>query len=215
MFCSVFSVLIIIGLFAKKTISKEKISDEVPYMQIEYKIPINNYCSCLSFFEDNSFSEFDCDSETTDMPFTGEYYDKYYYNKDKKIIIFKGKNVPPVEAEVLKWTEEKFEIKVLNSHKNNKKCSSNNKDIYSYLVSKLTKSGYNLKQYITDNKGENLKITYWDRVPYNNFGEECSYCNHTSTDYIISKIEDNKNYDVSIDYEDGKISQLSISITQD
>ena len=59
MFCSVFSVLIIIGLFAKKTISKEKISDEVPYMQIEYKIPINNYCSCLSFFEDNSFSEFD------------------------------------------------------------------------------------------------------------------------------------------------------------
>ena len=53
--------------------------DPVPYPDIVYTIPLDGYCSCLSFLSNNRLMEYDCDSETSPMPFSGEFYEKYYY----------------------------------------------------------------------------------------------------------------------------------------
>lgn len=116
-------------------------SDEVPYPNIEYGIAKGSYCSCITFNPDNTFGEYDCDSEPSDMPYSGEYYDNYSYDSNTKIITFKPNKgsifkLKRVKAKVLEWTKDKLVIKVLNpgifSYSNAKKCAINGKNIYEY-----------------------------------------------------------------------------------
>lgn len=119
------------------SIKKEEVSDPILYSDVSYEIPKGSYCSCLTFYSNNKFSEYDCDSEPSNMPFSGEFYEEYVYDSNKKIITFKSnlKRFKDIKAEVIEWNEEKLVIKVKNSIRSNKKCAIDGKNTYEYVVS--------------------------------------------------------------------------------
>ena len=133
-------LIVIVVLFNIITTITER-KDEIPYPSIQYKIP-SGYCSCLTFDSDGTFGEYDCDSEPSEMPFSGEYYDKYYYNSITKTLIFKSNKtsifkLKTIKAKVLEWNEDELIIKVLNQnifdYSNAKKCATDGKNTYRYV----------------------------------------------------------------------------------
>ncbi len=211
----IFIIVLLIVLLTVLFIGKNHLrGDEIPYKDIRYYIPpVDSYCSCLNLSGDNKFFEYDCDSEPSNMPFSGEVYDKYYYNKRKNIIIFKGDGRKNVKAQVLKWTEDEFKIKVLNSSRQCTICSSNGKDIYTYYKSSDSMKGKEIKNLITKN---NFHFSVWDgNTKYYNFYDKendiCGNCETSSTDFMINKIKDNKKYFVKyIRNKNGKLVYLDI-----
>ena len=124
-------VFIILAICLKKYNSFIGVPKE--YINIKYAIKKNEYCSCITFLNRSKFSEYDCDSEPTNMPYSGEYYDRYTYKSKENIIIFKGHNMEPIAAEIISWDENKLVLKVKGS-KQDTYCSSNGKDIYEYYA---------------------------------------------------------------------------------
>ena len=112
------------------------VNNSTPYLKVDYEISISGYCSCLTFYPNNKFSEYDCDSEPTDMPFSGEFYNEYVYDRDENMITFKSnlKEFKDVKAKVIEWTDKKLVLKVINSKYLNERCSIDGKNTYEYLA---------------------------------------------------------------------------------
>ena len=127
----VITVIVLFTIIVYVLLNYNKYDDKVPHPGVDYKIK-KSFCSCISFGDNNVFSEYDCDSEPTGMPFTGEFYEKYYYNKLTRTIIFKGKGQKDIKAKVLKWTDDTLIIKVLNGE-NLKRCTIDGKNTYKYV----------------------------------------------------------------------------------
>lgn len=181
-----------------------------PYDDVSYSIPLGEYCSCLHLWDDNVFSEYDCESEPSSMPFSGEFYDRYYYDKKNNVIIFKGRGRKNIKASVLKWTDDELKIKVLNSSQEKNYCASNGKDIYTYYKNFDILLGKKVRSIISNFNDDELNI---DFSSYNNYEKECGECKFATTSEILDKIEDNEKY--SIEYyrdEDGKITGIYIKV---
>ena len=127
----IISLIVLIVLTTVICFSKDSIPKK--YLNIKYIIKKNDYCSCITFLNNSKFFEYDCDSEPTNMPYSGEYYDKYVYKSKEKTIIFKGHNMKPINAEIIFWNENKLVLKV-NGSKQDTYCSSNGKDVYEYYA---------------------------------------------------------------------------------
>lgn len=202
-----------------KNDNKAEGSDSAPYLNVRYRIPLG-YCSCISFQKFNSFSEYDCDSEPTGIPFSGEFYSKYFYNKKKDTITFWGSEFP-LKVKVLKWNEDEFKVKVLNYDGNGNMCSINNKDIYSYYRSGYNDIGKNIKDRIINYKLDIINIALifgssQDKCMANHTVEEYNICNSNdnySLDDIFDKIVDSKKYSLEINRDkNGNIESFYVFI---
>ena len=162
------SIIIFIMLiaFLKYILDKEpdysKYKDDFPLLNSGFTIPLDSYCSCIGFSENHEFYEFDCDSEPSGMAFTGEFYDKYYYDNKTKNIIFTSneENMPPIKAKILEITDFSFTIKVLNDNTNDENCAIDKKHTYKYYMDSATMKGSELKKHIKKLSKEGVKIIY-------------------------------------------------------
>lgn len=186
------------------------------HKNVQYSIFTGDYCSCLTFLDNNEFSEYDCDSEPTDMPYSGEYYDKYEFNPNAGTIKFFGSIEKTITAKILVWEEDKLILKVLGS-KQDKKCSTNNKDIYEYYAVEITKNGKEMKEYINAlNKDNNLIIEFWDGAGLQMCNKKdkdwCSDVTIVSTKKIINQINDDEEYVISLRRDDsGNIKSVFVT----
>ena len=202
--------LITFGIYKANTTRYNEVPEE--FKNIEYSM--TSYCSCLSFYDNNEFGEYDCDSEPTDMPFSGEFYDKYEYYSNGKII-FKGKGQKPIHAKILSWDKEKLVIKVLGS-KQLKRCTTNNKDIYEYYLDSTTYKGKELKEYLKEiNSDNSILLTSWDEtgnhICTKEVESECVNSKIITPEEFYAKLKDNKIYDVGYTRdENGKIESIQI-----
>ena len=209
-------ILIIFGCMFNDNSHESSDRIEEDYTLITYKITKHDYCSCISFDNNNNFYEYDCDSEPTSMPFTGEYYNTYSYNKKDSSITFMGKGMKKVKAEVISWDSNKLVLKVLGS-KQNERCSSNYKDTYEYYADQLQTNGKKVKEILSKIDKEDLIIEYWGK----DGKQTCTIkyeerCNNTARiitkEEIISQLEDNHDFRFSY-FRDNKCNITSILIS--
>lgn len=222
LFMTVGIILIATGLYLNQpseNLSAKEYKEEVPreYKNITYSITKSDYCSCLTFGDNNHFYEYDCDSEPTNMPFTGEYYDTYGYSSKKNSLVFKGNDMTPVEAEIINWDKDSLQIKVLGS-KQDKSCTIDGENTYQYYVNQITIAGSQVKDYISEINIEDLVIEYWNdsgRQTCNKQEEErCYSAIIITTEEILASIKEEENYLLSyFRANDGTIE--SILITKD
>lgn len=214
--CLVVVVLVVCAIVFGKNIFTKSESNEpnkvAAVYDVKYSIPKDDYCSCITFYPNGKFSEYDCDSEPTEMPFAGEYYDKYSYNSDK--ITFKGNGVKDVTAEVLNWDEDKLTLKVVGS-KQNKKCSSNGNDTYEYYAYELKANGKKIMEILNKINNDSLLIEYWGDDGYScnrKEGERCIEANYISTSQIKSELEKDEEFTLTLYRdEDGKVNSVYLN----
>ena len=216
-------ILVLIGILLNALNSTDLSKYEAPnninsedFSNIQYSIPINTYCSCATFGENNKFYEYDCDSEPSSMPFSGELYDTYEYKNGK--IKFTGKNVMPVTGKVLEWTKDKFVIKV-NGLKQDKNCSINNYNIYEYYTETISLLGKEMKEYMDEiNPDKNLTIEYWPEKGTQKCNkkdkERCYGAEIITNEEIYSQIRDDIYYLLSY-FRDKEGNVKSVSVTDD
>ena len=64
--------------------------------------------ACLTFYDDNKYSLYDCDSEPTNYPFDSEWECKAEYDNGRNEIIFKCLEDKKVKIKINKWDKEEF-----------------------------------------------------------------------------------------------------------
>ena len=209
----VVALIILLLVFSKNNKSDDKDTNSIKAVyDIKYSIPKDEYCSCITFYSNGKFSEYDCESEPSEMPFAGEFYDKYTYNSNK--ITFKGNGVKDVTAEVLNWNQDKLTLKVLGS-KQNKKCSSNNNDTYEYYVYELKTNGKKIMEMLNEINNDKLLIEYFGDDGYScnrNEGDRCIEANYISTSQIKSELEKDGEFTLTLYRdEDGKVKSVYLN----
>lgn len=108
-------LLITVIIFAYIKMQKEKFLDS-PVLNKMYVLEDNSGDkSCITFLENNKFIETNCDNNSSKMQFSGEFCQKFSYNKKKKSLTFicdetSGKeNIRgKVEAKVIEWNNNKL-----------------------------------------------------------------------------------------------------------
>ena len=197
--CIVVVLFIVLFYFYKSEKHYKVSNDEISYYDIKYSIVKDSYCSCLTFMKNNKFSEYDCDSEPTDMPYSGEFYNKYYYNKDDSSIVFRGKGESDIYVKILEWDKNKLKLQVSGS-KQNKKCSVNNNDIYEYFIESFSANGLEMKKYLKTFNDKSV-VEYWDdsgqQLCTSKNIERCSDALGISFDKMFSLIKDKDMYSLS------------------
>lgn len=217
--CLILVVILVICMvvFGKNIFNKKE--DKGPnkmdaVYDVKYSILKDSYCSCITFRSNGKFSEYDCDSEPTEMPFNGEYYNKYNYASDK--ITFTGKSVKNVTAEVLYWDQDKLTLKVLGSNQN-KKCSSNGKDTYEYYAYEVSANGKKIKEILNRINNDSLIIQYWGddgEFSCNKIeSERCSDAKLITIDKIMSELEEGGDFTLTY-YRDEKGNIESVYINK-
>jgi len=64
--------------------------------------------ACISFYDDDVYSLYDCDSEPTSYPFDSEWECEYFFDNSEEIITFKCVDKDDIKIKVLSWTEDEF-----------------------------------------------------------------------------------------------------------
>ena len=203
-------LLLIIGL----TSNNNKVVGEIPeeYRNNTYSISLNYYCSCLTFGEKNKFYEYDCDSEPTNMPYNGEFYNKYSYDSENNLITFTSddKTFKEVTAEILEINKDKIKIKVKGS-KQDKNCSVNGKDIYEYYRKIYKYKGSEMIEFLDNlNSDGNLIVEFWNQEGYHTCTskniEICENSELITLEEIKNTIEKDNEYELLVSRdENGKI----------
>lgn len=110
-------LLISIIIMAYIKMQKEKFMDSPVLDKMYVYTDKNGDKSCITFLEKNKFKESDCNNNFSKMQFSGEFCQKFSYNKKKKSLTFicdetSGKeNIRgKVEAKVIEWNNNKFII---------------------------------------------------------------------------------------------------------
>ena len=206
-------VLLLIFIIIGNKLTNSNINKE--YRHIKYSIPIDEYCSCIDFMIFNSLSENSCDSEPSNMPYSGEFYQSYRYNSKSKIISFHGIGVKTKKAKVLEWSEEKFKIQLLGDEQN-EACSVNKKDIYEYYIKERTLIGKDMKNYLNElDKDGNLIIEYWQKTKSqqctNNGTERCTNASIITKNEIYEDMDDDAKYQIEF-FRDEKGKTTSVII---
>lgn len=112
----IFLIFILSLSFYNKSSEDFDISD---YYNIEYIYEGEEMSkSCLTFLKDGVFSEYDCDSEPTDIKFSGEFCHHYSYDKNSKNLTFYCEydtNADKFNVKVLNWTRNVFQIEFIDN----------------------------------------------------------------------------------------------------
>lgn len=224
-------ILVGFGLFSPNSIFNQKVNTnksgsnidvskgytDVPseYLERTYKITISDYCSCVTFYSNKKFSEYDCDSEPTSMPFSGENYDRYGFNPNDNTMVFNGKGSQSVKAKVLEFTKDKLKLQVLGS-KQDTGCAVNKKDIYEYYLDEYSADGNTIKTNLEELIKNKVILELWDETGRQNCTskkvERCKAAKIISNDKLISQIKaSNSYYMYYFRGEKGNIESVSVN----
>ena len=181
---------------------KDNIKSEIPekYKNIKYRLTKIDDCSCIEFTEKYNFKEYDCESNGSFLPYSGEFYNTYKYISKRNMLILNGEDVKPVYVDILEWSDDKLKLKV-QGYKEKNNCSVNNNNIFEYFVDSIETKGKEIKDKITEFSKNNITISYWGqfgkKACTSKDDKDCKSNDLITIEEILSKINNNKYYTLS------------------
>ena len=100
-------IVIIVVINRPKKDETKGVEEWTSYIYTTYRENGTDY-ACITFYDNDKYSLYDCDSEPTNYPFDSENECIYSFDNKAHIIYFDCKDEKKYEIKVLKWNEKEF-----------------------------------------------------------------------------------------------------------